>query len=214
MSSAASGSYSAGERTGLLRVALASIEAGLVTGSPLQVSPDAYPRTLSARRASFVTLKRNGELRGCIGSLAPVSSLVEDVAHNAFAAAFRDPRFPALAATELEELEIEISVLGPTEPVEFGSEAELLGMLRPGIDGLVLQDGRHRGTFLPAVWESLPKPADFLDHLKQKAGLPGNYWSETMEIARYTTESFGATVAGIRQAQEAAGHRGMGASHA
>jgi len=202
MSSAANGNCSAGERTGLLKVALASIEAGLETGLPLRVNPEAYPPALSARGASFVTLKRNGELRGCIGSLAPVSSLLEDVAHNAFAAAFRDPRFPALAAAELEDLEIGISVLGPTEPVEFKSETELLGMLRPGIDGLVLQDGRHRGTFLPAVWESLPKPADFLCHLKQKAGLPGNYWSDTLKIERYTTESFGATVAGIRQAQD------------
>ncbi|MGD8617690.1 MAG: AmmeMemoRadiSam system protein A [Gammaproteobacteria bacterium] len=200
MSSTANETCSAGERAGLLQVALASIESGLVRGSPLQVNPGVYPPALSARRASFVTLKRNGELRGCIGSLAPVCSLVEDVAHNAFAAAFRDPRFPPLAAAELEELEIEISVLGPTEPVEFESEAELLGMLRPGIDGLVLQDGRHRGTFLPVVWESLPKPADFLVHLKQKAGLPGDYWSDTLEIERYTTESFGAAVAGIRQA--------------
>jgi AmmeMemoRadiSam system protein A len=201
MSSTASRTYTAEEQASLLQVALTSIESGLETGAPLQVNPDAYPPPLSARRASFVTLKRNGDLRGCIGSLAPVSSLLEDVAHNAFAAAFRDPRFPALTATELQDLEIGISVLGPTEPVEFGSEAELLGMLRPGIDGLVLQDGRHRGTFLPAVWESLPKPADFLYHLRQKAGLPGDYWSETLEIERYTTESFTSRVAGIRQAQ-------------
>jgi AmmeMemoRadiSam system protein A len=124
---------------------------------------------------------------------------VEDVAHNAFAAAFRDPRFPALSAAELQELEIGISVLGPTESVSFGTEEELLGKLRPGIDGLVLQDGRHRGTFLPAVWESLPEPAEFLYHLRQKAGLPGDYWSETLQIERYTTESFAAHVAGIRQ---------------
>ena len=201
-SSTASGTYTAADQAALLRVALASIESGLETGSPLQVNPDKYPPALSAQRASFVTLKRNGELRGCIGSLAPVSSLVEDVARNAFAAAFRDPRFAALSATELQDLEIEISVLGATEPVEFGNEAELLGMLRPGIDGLVLQDGRHRGTFLPAVWESLPQPADFLEHLKQKAGLPGGYWSDTLEVERYTTESFGASVTGILQAQE------------
>lgn len=202
MSSTASGTCSTAEQASLLQVALASIESGLETGSPLQVNPDAYPPELSARRASFVTLKRDDNLRGCIGSLTPVTSLVEDVARNAFAAAFRDPRFPALSAAELQELEIGISVLGPTESVKFGSEAELLGMLRPGIDGLVLQDGRHRGTFLPAVWESLPKPADFLYHLRQKAGLPGDYWSDTLHIERYTTESFAASVAGIRQAQD------------
>ena len=201
MSSTASNTCSAEDQAGLLQVALASIESGLETGSPLRVNPDACTPALSNRRASFVTLKRNGELRGCIGSLAPVSSLVEDVARNAFAAAFRDPRFPALTAAEMQDLEIGISVLGPTEPVKFGSEAELLDLLRPGIDGLVLQDGRHRGTFLPAVWESLPKPADFLGHLKQKAGLPSDYWSDTLEIERYTTQSFASGVAGIRRAE-------------
>jgi len=201
MSSTASAAYSAGEQAALLQVALASIQSGLDTGSPLQVQPDAYPPALSAMRASFVTLKRNGDLRGCIGSLTPVTSLVEDVAHNAFAAAFRDPRFLALTAAELQGLEIAISVLGPSEPIDFSSEQDLLGKLRPGIDGLVLQDGRHRGTFLPAVWESLPKPVDFLDHLKQKAGLPADYWSDTLEVQRYTTVSFAADVEGIRQAQ-------------
>jgi len=201
MSSTASEAYSTGEQAALLQVALASIQSGLDTGSPLQVHPDAYPPALSAMRASFVTLKRNGELRGCIGSLTPVTSLVEDVAHNAFAAAFRDPRFLPLTAGELQDLEIAISVLGPSESIVFSSEQDLLGKLRPGIDGLVLQDGRHRGTFLPAVWESLPKPADFLDHLKLKAGLPASYWSDTLEIQRYTTVSFAADVARIRQAQ-------------
>jgi AmmeMemoRadiSam system protein A len=201
MSSTASTAYSADEQARLLQVALASIESGLETGAPLRVDPAGYSPALSAMRASFVTLKHNDALRGCIGSLAPVSSLVEDVARNAFAAAFRDPRFLPLTAAELQDLDISISVLGPTEPLEFGSEQELLGMLRPGIDGLVLQDGGHRGTFLPAVWESLPKPADFLDHLKQKAGLPGNYWSDTLEIQRYTTLSFAADVARIRREQ-------------
>jgi hypothetical protein len=203
MSSTASETCSTADQAALLRVALASIESGLETGTPLLVNPEDYPAVLSNRRASFVTLKQNGELRGCIGSLEPVSSLVEDVARNAFAAAFRDPRFPALAAAELQDLDIGISVLGPTEPVEFGSEAELLDRLRPGMDGLVLRDGHHRGTFLPAVWESLPQPADFLGHLKQKAGLPGDYWSDTLEIGRYTTQSFASGVAAIRQTRGA-----------
>jgi len=203
MSSTASEICSIADQAALLRVALTSIESGLESGTPLQVNPEDCPAVLSNRRASFVTLKRNGELRGCIGSLEPVSSLGEDVARNAFAAAFRDPRFPALTAAELQDLDIGISVLGPTQPVEFGSEAELLDRLRPGMDGLVLRDGHHRGTFLPAVWESLPHPADFLGHLKQKAGLPGDYWSGTLEIGRYTTQSFASGVAAIRQTQEA-----------
>lgn len=203
MRSTASGSYTAGEQVSLLQVALASIEYGLETAAPLPVNPAAYPPPLFELRASFVTLRRLGVLRGCIGSLAPVSSLVEDVARNAFAAAFRDPRFPALAAAELEELEIGISVLGRAEAVAFGSEAELLAKLRPGIDGVVLQDGPHRGTFLPVVWESLPEPADFLANLKQKAGLPGDYWSDSLQASRYTTVSFTADVAGIRKLRSA-----------
>lgn len=199
ISSAASETCSAADQAGLLRLALASIESGLETGAPLQVKPDNSLPAVSKPGASFVTLKRDGELRGCIGSLAPVNSLLEDVANNAFAAAFRDPRFPALTPAELQELEIGISVLGPTTPIKFGNEAELLGLLRPGIDGLVLREGNHRGTFLPAVWESLPKPADFLGHLKQKAGLPEDYWSDNLEIERYTTQSFASSVAGIRQ---------------
>jgi len=187
------------ERTSLLRIALKAIEAGLETGKRLDPEPGCYPPALAARGASFVTLKRSGNLRGCIGSLTPVSSLLEDVARNAYAAAFRDPRFPALSAKELQDLEIEISVLGPTEPVEFSSEQELQASLRPGIDGLVLQDGRNRGTFLPSVWESLPEPADFLSHLKAKAGLPRDYWSGTVEIERYTTRSFAASVVEIRR---------------
>ena len=201
MSSTASEICKPVDQATLLRVALASIESGLDSGSQLQVDPGNFPAALSSRGATFVTLKHNGELRGCIGSLEPLSSLVEDVARNAYAAAFRDPRFPALTAAELQDLEIGISVLGPTEPVEFGSEAELLGRLRPGIDGLVLRDGHHRGTFLPAVWASLPKPAEFLGYLKQKAGLPCDYWSDTLEIERYTTQSFASGIAGIRQMQ-------------
>jgi AmmeMemoRadiSam system protein A len=115
---------------------------------------------------------------------------VNDVAHNAYAAAFMDPRFLAVTEDELENLEIHISVLTPAVAMTFDSEEDLLKQIRPGIDGLVLEDGRHRGTFLPAVWESLPDVKSFLQHLKQKAGLPDNYWSDSLKVSRYTTESF------------------------
>lgn len=204
MSSTAEEAYSGEERAHLLQVALAAIEAGLETDARPSGKPEPLTPALAARRACFVTLKRKGDLRGCIGSLAPVTSLVEDVANNAWSAAFRDPRFPALAADELEDLEIGISVLGPCQTLAFASERELLDGLRPGVDGLILQDGRHRGTFLPSVWESLPKPEDFLAHLKLKAGLPVDYWSETLEVQRYTTTSFAAGVPAIRQLREEA----------
>jgi len=190
--------YSPEERGVLQRVALESIQTGLLAGTPLSVGPDDYTESLRHQRSSFVTLKQTTALRGCIGSLEPSRCLIEDVAHNAFAAAFRDPRFPPLQNRELDSLSIEISVLGQREPVKFDSERELIDVLRPGIDGLVLQDGQFRGTFLPSVWESLPQPEVFLQQLKMKAGLPAGYWSDTLAVWRYTTESFSANVTAIR----------------
>lgn len=145
-------------------------------------------------RATFVTLEIGGALRGCIGVLEAIRPLVVDVARNAFAAAFEDPRFPRLTRAELPRLDIHISVLTPPEPMHFDSEADLLRQIRPGIDGLILEDRGRRGTFLPSVWEQLPKPDEFFEHLRHKAGLPGGYWSETLIVSRYTTESFGAAV--------------------
>jgi len=119
-----------------------------------------------------------------------IQSLVEDVAENAWSAAFRDPRFPPLTAAELPGLGIHISVLTPPQPMHFTSEADLLRQIRPGVDGLILQDGWARGTFLPSVWESLPRVADFWTQLKHKAGLPAHHWSADLRVFRYETESF------------------------
>ncbi len=176
------------ERSILLKLARDSIGHGLQTGKPLKVKLSDYPSELTVDRACFVTLERQGQLRGCIGMLEAVRPLVEDVAENAFAAAFRDPRFPPLSEDELADLDLHISILSPSEPIDFKSEQDLLSKIRPGIDGLILQDGYHRGTFLPSVWEQLPDPKQFLLHLKQKAGLPPNYWSDNIKISRYTTE--------------------------
>jgi len=178
------------ERELLHKVARASIEHGLRTGRPLAVDTARYPPPLREPGASFVTLNEHGQLRGCIGSLEAIRPLVEDVAHNAYAAAFSDPRFPPLRASELPDLDLHISVLSPATPMQFDSEQDLIRQLRPGVDGLVLEDGYHRGTFLPAVWESLPEPREFLQHLKLKAGLPPDYWSDTIRVSRYVTESF------------------------
>lgn len=138
--------------------------------------------------ACFVTLKQEGQLRGCIGSIEFHRPLREDVRENARAAALRDPRFQPLTADELERTTIEVSLLSPLEPVEVDSEEELLAQIRPAIDGLVLEYAQYRGTFLPAVWESLPLPADFLHHLKRKAGLDGDFWSPEMKIWRFTVD--------------------------
>ena len=178
------------ERRLLLDVGKDSIRNGLAQGRALAVRSEDYPPALQARRASFVTLERHGQLRGCIGHLEACQPLVADVAENAWSAAFRDPRFPPMTAAELADLDIHISVLSPPEPLDFRSEADLLAQLRPGVDGLILEDGPARGTFLPSVWASLPQVQDFWLHLKHKAGLPGDHWSNTLRVHRYRTESF------------------------
>jgi hypothetical protein len=177
----------AAERRKLLELARAAIAVG--RDAPW-LGPDlaGLPPELRAPGASFVTLHRRGALRGCIGSLEPHRPLAEDVAGNARAAAFDDPRFSPVARDEVPELDLEISVLSPLSPLPAASEAELLAALRPRVDGLVLVDGRHRATFLPAVWQQLPEPRQFLAHLKHKAGLPTDYWSPTLHFLRYTVE--------------------------
>jgi len=177
------------DRRTLLALARASIEKGL-QGGFLNPDLDELSDPLREDRASFVTLKTDGRLRGCIGSLEAHQPLALDVIDNAYAAAFRDPRFQPLAPEELDGLHIHISVLGRPEPLEFDSEQDLIARLRPGIDGLILREGTRRGTFLPSVWESLPEPAEFLRQLKRKAGLPADYWSDRVQVWRYTTESF------------------------
>jgi len=172
----------------LLDLAKSSIQHGLQTGRPLKINLTDFPAELTERRATFVTLHKHHQLRGCIGMLEAVRPLAEDIAENAFLAAFRDPRFPPLAADEFGELDIHLSILTPAEPVSFTSEQELITQLQPGIDGLILEEGRRRGTFLPSVWEQLPEPQQFLRHLKQKAGLSPDYWSENIRISRYRTE--------------------------
>ncbi len=181
---------SAAQKQALLELARASIAHGLDHGTPLPVDPEAYDGRLREAGAAFVTLHLSGRLRGCIGSLEARRPLVVDVAHNAFAAAFSDPRFPPLTRPELERVEIEISILNPAEPIEAESEEALLEQLRPGTDGLILEEGPYRATFLPTVWESLPDPRDFLAQLKLKAGLPPHHWSPTLRFWRYTTTTF------------------------
>ena len=185
-----SGTLSREARNTLLQISRDSILHGLDQRTALQVRAADFIPELQAERASFVTLNRSGLLRGCIGHLEACMPLVEDVAENAFSAAFRDPRFPPLGASEFADLEIHISVLTPAEPISFDSEADLLRKIRPGIDGLILKDGYARGTFLPSVWESLPKAEDFLRQLKRKAGLPESHWSDSLQVFRYETESF------------------------
>jgi AmmeMemoRadiSam system protein A len=186
------------ERRTLLEIAFASIQHGLSTGHPLSVASGDYHDTLQTPRATFVTLHLDGRLRGCIGSLEPRHPLVVDVAENAFAAAFCDPRFLSLSTTELTALECHISVLGTPVILAFDSETDLITQLRAGVDGLVLEEvGGYRGTFLPSVWDQLPDPRDFFSQLKRKAGLPEKHWSKTLRVLRYETTSFYGSFSGV-----------------
>ena len=184
-------SFSEALRSLLVDTAWQSIRHGLAKGRPLQVEPERYQSPLSEPGASFVTLHLGGQLRGCIGSLEAHRPLICDIAANAFSAAFRDPRFPPLKDAELDKISLAISVLSQAERLVFDSQLDLLKQIRPEVDGLILRDGDYRGTFLPSVWKSLPDPEQFLQHLKLKAGLPADHWSDTVEVWRYTTESFG-----------------------
>ena len=179
------------DRAALLDVARASIRHGLRHGHALTVAPEDHPASLRPPRATFVTLEIGGQLRGCIGTLLAHQPLVADVAAHAYAAAFEDPRFPGLTSAEYPRLEVHISVLSPPESLQFDAEDDLIARLRPGVDGLILQFRGHRATFLPAVWESLPDPHVFLAQLKQKAGLPLDFWSPELRAERYTAEYFG-----------------------
>ncbi len=145
---------------------------------------------LQKNAATFVTLTQNGQLRGCIGSLQAYRPLQDDIRENACNAAFRDPRFKPLSAEELPITRVEVSLLTPAEAMQFNSEADALGQLRPNIDGIIFSAGNRRSTFLPQVWEQLPKPADFMAHLKQKAGLPANYWGRDVKLERYTVKKW------------------------
>lgn len=159
--------------------------------SPVEALPQ-----LDERGAVFVTLSKDGVLRGCIGSLEAQRSLREDVGANAVAAAFGDPRFPPLSAEEFEgsnggeRVRIEVSLLGAAEPIDAGDgkgtdEAAALARLRPRVDGVILSYGNRRATFLPQVWDALPDPERFMAQLKMKAGLPPDFWDERIRLARY-----------------------------
>ena len=140
--------------------------------------------------ACFVTLTQHGQLRGCIGSLQAHRSLLDDVKSNAVKAALHDPRFVPLTAAELGITDVEISLLSPVQPMSFQNEADALAQLRPGVDGVIFECGAYRSTYLPQVWEHFSQPQQFLASLKNKAGLPGNFWSSEVKLSRYTVEKW------------------------
>ncbi|OGQ99909.1 MAG: AMMECR1 domain-containing protein [Deltaproteobacteria bacterium RIFOXYD12_FULL_55_16] len=146
---------------------------------------------LQGKRGTFVTLKEHGELRGCIGSLAALESIVESVKRNALHAAFNDSRFSPVRENELAAIELEISILTEPTTLAYADAADLLRSLQVGIDGVILRKGAQGATFLPQVWEQLPRPEDFLSHLCHKAGLPAEAWrSEGLDVFTYRVQYF------------------------
>ncbi|HEX5057033.1 MAG TPA: AmmeMemoRadiSam system protein A [Gammaproteobacteria bacterium] len=173
----------------LLDIAEQTLYYALESGRYITLTHRDFSVPLRIRGASFVTLYSQSQLRGCIGSLHPARPLLEDVAHNAYAAGFRDPRFDPITAAEFHDIQIEISILSPLQPISFASERELLEQIQPNTDGLLIQHGARKATFLPQVWESFPLKQDFLAQLKTKAGLNGAD-CESMSCYRYTVDSF------------------------
>jgi AmmeMemoRadiSam system protein A len=177
----------------LLKVARLAVE-GAARGEPEAIVCDAAARSAAQLGdlggASFVTVYVNGRLNGCLGSLETRRKLVDDVAHNAYNAAAADPRFPRLQTSQLTQLGLHASILSPLERMPVWSFAEVLSTVRPGVDGLLIEAGRHRGTLLPSVWKNVPEPKVFLMHLWEKAGLEAGTWPDGMKVFRYTTQEF------------------------
>ncbi|WP_347987350.1 AmmeMemoRadiSam system protein A [Methylomonas sp. AM2-LC] len=173
----------------LLCLARDAISYGLKTGNKLQINLHDYPVEFAQPRATFVTLHCHQELRGCIGRLQATRPLALDVVENAYAAAFCDRRFPPLEEHEFNDLDLHISLLSSPEKIDFVSEQDLINQLRPHIDGLILELGSRQATFLPSVWESLANGQEFLQHLKLKAGLDMDFWSDNICAYRYSVES-------------------------
>jgi AmmeMemoRadiSam system protein A len=184
-------SLSAGEREFLLGLARESLVRHLRGEGAPPVDLGTLPGPLVRDGASFVTLTKGRTLRGCIGSLEPRRALALDVRENAVAAAFHDPRFPPLRQDELKDLHIEISVLSSPEPLSYATADDLIAKLRPGVDGVVIERGWNRATFLPQVWEKLPDPHQFLQHLCLKAYLPADaYHTPGLDVYTYQVEKF------------------------
>ena len=179
------------DRSFLLSLARQSIE-NYVKNKPLpKLDQNALSPILCEEGASFITLTKKGYLRGCIGALEPYQSLAEDVREHAIAAAFQDYRFPPIQANEIMDIEIEISYLTRPEVLIYEAPSDLLELIRPNIDGVVIRDGRRRATFLPQVWEKIPNAEEFLEQLCMKMGSPPDLWRrKKLDIMTYQVEEF------------------------
>ncbi|MCW8915635.1 MAG: AmmeMemoRadiSam system protein A [Magnetovibrio sp.] len=175
-----------------LQIAKSSIENGFQDQKPLNLALETLPPEMTEQGACFVTLHKDGKLRGCIGSPEARLPLAKDVAENAYRSAFRDPRFGPVKEEETDRMDIHLSVLSPAEPFSFTDEEDLITKLRVNTDGLIIEDKGRRALFLPSVWQQLPDPKQFVAHLKAKAGLGADHWSDTFKGWRFIAAETGA----------------------
>lgn len=174
----------------LLHIARAAIAHALKITVSADESVDLSAQWLQQTGATFITLTQDEHLRGCVGSLQAYQPLIENVRNNAVSAALHDTRFLPVTIEELESISIEVSLLSALQPIWFASEAEALRQLRPGMDGIMLEYGIYRSTFLPQVWDSLSQPREFLAQLKVKAGLYADFWDDNLKLSRYTVQKW------------------------
>lgn len=180
--------YNKEDKNSLLECAKSSIKYGLNHQNPISIGERYHTNKLFEIRACFVTITLNNCLRGCIGSLNASKPLIEDIASNAYAAAFEDPRFSKLSKDEFDNICIEISILSVPEEINFYDEDDLLTQLRIDLDGVIFNYKQYRSTYLPTVWSALPTPELFMNSLKEKAGLNATFWSPEIRCYRYTTQ--------------------------
>ncbi len=175
----------------LLKIAREALDKSVRGEALPQVDLPALPPALQKEGASFVTLTVGGQLRGCIGALEAYQPLALDVQEHAMAAALQDYRFPNVRPDELASIDIEVSVLTPRSPLDYTGPDDLIAKLRPGVDGVVLQDGFRKATFLPQVWDQLPHPEQFLSQLSLKMGSPADVWrKKPLKVFTYQVQEF------------------------
>jgi len=175
----------------LLEIARKTIDQELTGNKPADKGEPIDSPKLKQKRGTFVTLTINKNLRGCIGHIFPMESVLEGIKENAVNAAFKDPRFPSLTLRELQNVKIEISILTNPVPLAYSGADDLLQKIRPGVDGVIIKKGFYQAVFLPQVWEQLPDKKEFFTHLCLKAGLEGNEWKKgNLEVSTYQVQAF------------------------
>ena len=174
-------------KNAIIDIVSKSLEKAVLENSEYSPNRDDYDNVMFDKGASFVTLEKNGKLRGCIGSIFPTMSIAEDLTKNAQLAALHDSRFNPVSKDELKNITFKVSLLTGFEEIKFSSYDDLLKQIKPKTDGLLIKDGKRQGVFLPTVWEDIPNKKEFLTELKIKAGLSPTYWSDNIEVFRFRT---------------------------